>query len=110
MIKGITVTLFERTQTGIDELGVPVYSETAVEVPGVLVSPSAMEDIVSLTQLYGKRAVYELCIPKKDTHTWEDCRIDFFGQSFRAFGPVKEYIEQNVPLKWNKKVQVERYA
>lgn len=110
MIKTISVTLYERTQTGTDDFGAPVYAETPVTVPGVLVTPCAAEDIISDLQLYGKRAAYELCIPKGDAHVWEDCRIDFFGQSFRAFTPVVQYIEQNVPLRWNKKVKVERYA
>ena len=46
---------------------------------------------------------------KGDTHDWAGCRVDFFGQSFRVFGPSQQYIESLVPLDWNKKVKVERY-
>ena len=67
------------------------------------------KDIVDALQLYGKKAVYEICIPKGDAHTWEDCRVDFFGESFRVFGIGKEYIDANIPLDWNKKYKVERY-
>lgn len=110
MIKGITVTLYERTQTGTDELGEPVFTETPVSVPGILVTPTTNDSIVTDLQLYGKRSVYELCIPKGDTHTWEDVRVSFFGQTFRTFGTVIQWIDANVPLKWNKKVKVERIA
>ena len=109
MIRGITVTLYEATQTGTDDFGAAVYTETATDVPGVIVTPAAAADVVNDLQLYGKRAVYELCLPKGDAHDWTDKRVSFFGQDFRVFGPAQEYIEANVPLKWNKKVRVERY-
>lgn len=109
MIKPITVTLYERTESGTDEFGAPIYTETPIEVPGVLVTPVSAADIISDLQLYGKRTEYELCIPKGDSHEWENRRVSFFGQTFHAFTPVIEYIEANVPLRWNKKVKVERY-
>lgn len=108
MIKGITVTLYERTQTGVDEFGVAEYSETPVEVDGVLVAPTADDAIVTDLQLYGKKSVYELHIPKGDTHDWTDARVSFFGETFRTFGTTVQWINGNVPLKWNTKVKVER--
>lgn len=109
MIKGITVTLYERTQTGKDALNAPIYTETPVAVENVLVTPVSADDVVSDLQLYGKRAEYELCLPKGDAHDWRDCRVDFFGQRFRVFGLPRTYIEENVPLLWNTKIKVERY-
>ena len=109
MINGITVTLYEKTQTGADPFNNPVFADVPVNVDNVLVYPTEDKDVVDTLQLYGKKAVYEICIPKGDTHTWEDCRVDFFGESFRVFGAGKEYIDSNVPLNWNKKYKVERY-
>ena len=109
MINGIAVTLYQHTQTGTDGFNNPIYQDIPVTVENVLVYPTEDNDIVDALQLYGKKAVYELCIPKSDTHTWEDCRVDFFGESFRVFGAGKEYIDSNVPLEWNKKYKVERY-
>lgn len=108
MIKGITVTLYDRVQTGTDPFHDPIYTETETPVAGVLVTPTAAEEQVTEVQLYGKRSVYELCIPKGDSHTWEDREVGFFGQIFRSFGPVTAYIEANVPGRWNRKVKVER--
>ena len=110
MIKGITVTLHERTQTGTDDFGAPIYAEIAVQVDNVLVSPTTAQDITDSLQLYGKYAAYELSLPKYDTHTWDDCRVDFFGRSWRVFGPAKEWIADMIPGEWNKKVMVERYG
>ena len=110
LIKGITVTLYELTEVGSDAFGAPIYTEAPVQVKNVLVAPVAAADVVNDLQLYGKRAEYELCIPKGDTHRWEGCRVEFFGQSWRVFGPPLEYIEALVPLDWNRKVKVEQYG
>ena len=108
MIKPITVTLYERTQTGYDDFGVPVYTESPVSVPGVLVAPVTNDDIVTDLQLYGKRSAYDLFLPKGDAHDWTDVRVSFFGKMFRTFATDVQWIEANVPLKWNRKVKVER--
>ena len=109
MIKGIPVTLYERSPAGFDAFGAPLYAESPVTVGNVLVCPVAQEDIADGAGLDGRRAEYYLCLPKGDAHAWEGCRVDFFGQSWRVFDPPLEYIEAMVPLDWNRKVRVERY-
>lgn len=109
LIKGVPVTLYERTQVGTDAFGAPEYAETPVRIENVLAAPASAEAIVNDLQLYGKRAAYELCLPKGDAHEWSGCRVDFFGQHWRVFGPVVGYIDALVPLDWNRKVKVERY-
>lgn len=109
MIKGVTVKLYQQTQTGVDAFNAPVYEESIVDVDNVLISPVLADDVINSMTLYGKKAVYELSIPKGDSHVWEGCFVEFFGKKFRVFGAEKEYIESMVPLEWNKKVQVERY-
>lgn len=110
LIKGITVILYEKVQTGTDEWKAPVFKETPVTIENVLVSPAGDAEILSDLQLFGKRTEYELSIPKGDTHNWEDARVDFFGESWKTFGFAKEYIEELVPLDWNRKIKVERYG
>ena len=110
MIKTTTVTLYERTQISVDSFGAPIYETVPVEVPGVLVTPVSAEAIVTDLQLYGKRAEYELCLPKNDTHDWTNVKVSFFGRTFRTFGTEIHYIDANVPLKWNTKVKVEAYG
>jgi len=110
LIKGMTVRLYERTQTGTDAFRAPVYTEIPVEVENVLVAPTAASDVVSDLQLYGKRAEYELSIPKGDSHIWEDRRVEFFGRMWRTFGFSQLWQEEQVPLDWNRKVKVERYG
>ena len=108
-MKGITVTLYEKTEVGRDGFNAPIYEEVPVEVSNVLVAPTTTEDILDTQDIEGRKAVYTLAIPKGDTHSWENCRIDFFGQSWKSFGIPLMGIVENIPLDWNMKVTVERY-
>lgn len=110
MIKGITVTLHQKTQTGVDGFNQPIYQYEDIEVDNVLVAPASTDDIVNATNLYGKKVTYILGIPKGDTHDWEDQEISFWGERYHSFGFATEGIEENIPLSWNKKVMVERYG
>lgn len=110
MLKGIDVILHDKAMSGTDPFGRPVYEDTLVTVSNVLVTPASTEAITDELNLSGKRLEYILCIPKGDTHTWEDREVEFFGKKWRTFGNVQEWIEGMVPLAWNKQVKVERYG
>lgn len=106
-IKGITVTLIQMVQTGVNALNEAVYSPQAVDVENVLVAPATEQEILDTINLTGRRAVYTLGIPKGDTHDWANQRVRFFGNEWRTIGEPIEGIEELIPLSWNKKVRVE---
>lgn len=108
-MKGITITLWEQSQTGVDAFNHPIYEESKVEVENVLVAPESSTEVLSMLNLDGKKEVYTLGIPKGDTHTWTDCKIEFFGKTWKAVREPLQGIEELVPTKWHKKVTVERY-
>lgn len=108
-IKGITIILIDKVETGTDGFNSPIYEDNLIEVNNVLVSPTDSEDVTNNLSLYGKKAVYTLGIPKGDTNIWEDREVIIFGKKYRTFGAVIEGIEAMVPLEWHKKVMVERY-
>lgn len=108
MIKGITVTLYEKTQTGVDGFGKATYMETPVEVDNVLVAPATNEEVVNELQLTGKKLAYNMALPKGDTHVWTNRKVSFLGKTFQSYGDVEEGIEENVPTPWHKKVKVMR--
>lgn len=110
MIRGITVTLYQKQQTGADGFHAPVCQEVPVEVKNVLIGEPTGEDLINELQLYGKRLAYTLAIPKGDTHDWEDVTVEFFGEKFRTYGAVTQGMEEMIPLCWNRKVKVERYG
>ena len=110
LLKGKTIILYDAVQTGIDAFKAPIFKETPVDVENVLICPASTEAITDGIQVYGKHAVYELCIPKEDAHNWENRTVEFFGRKWRTFGIPLEWIEENIPLPWNRKVKVERYG
>lgn len=110
MIKGITVVLFDKKKTGIDAFNRPIYQDEEIKIENVLVAPSTTDDIATSQDLFGKKAVYTLAIPKGDTHIWEDRKVKFFDKTWHTFGFAIQGIEENIPLDWNKKVMVEMYG
>lgn len=106
---GIDIIRYNKTKTGLDGFGAPIYSETPEVVHNVLIGEPATEDIVNDLQLYGKRLAYTLALPKGDDHDWSNVVVEFFGQKFRSYGSVTEGIEAMIPLRWNRKVKVERF-
>lgn len=109
-LKGTTIKLYDRVRTGVDAFNAPVYEETAVEVEDILICPASTEAITDGLQLYGRHAVYELHIPKTDTHIWENRVVEFYGQKWRTFGKVLRWMEALTPGTWNRKVKVELYG
>lgn len=112
MIKGVTVQLVQKTKTGVDDFGKDVFTETNVAVEDVLVGEPSTDEITDTLNLYGKHLAYTLAIPKGDTHDWTDTAVvlpDPFAGRYRTIGIPTAGIEANIPLRWNKKVRLERY-
>lgn len=107
VIHGINVTLYDRTQTGTDAFNEPVYTEKPVTVENVLVAPLSETEILETTNLTGRKAVYQLGLPKGDTNEWTNRKVEFFGKTFRVIGAPQEGIEDMVPTDWHKKIRVE---
>ena len=108
-IKGTTVKLWIKSETGRDGFNEPIYSWTAEDVDNVLIGePTPQERIDELT-LTGKSIDFTLGIPKGDTHDWENQIVEFFGHKFMTFGIPAEGIEENIPGPWHKKVKCQRY-
>lgn len=108
------MTLYTQMQTGTDPFGAPIITEEAVTVDNVLVGEPSTDDITTSTDLYGKRILYMLGIPKGDTHDWLDKRVswqDAYGRTItcKTFGFPITGIEANVPGPWHMKVRCGAY-
>ena len=108
-MRGITITLLERTQSGTDAFNRPVFTETEAEVENVLIAPNndGGQEVLDQINLTGRKAVYTLAIPKGDNHHWEGNRVRFFGETWQVVGKPTVGIEDLIPLQWNRKVTVE---
>lgn len=109
LIKGINVILIDKTQTGIDDFGSPIYEDKEVVVKNVLVVPTSTDDVTNSLNLTGKKAEYTLGIPKGDTNVWENKEVIFFNKRWRTIGIPQQGIESLIPLNWHRKVMVEHY-
>lgn len=109
-MKTIDVTLYTLTDTGYkDKTNRPITREVPVVVKGCLYAPVSTDDVVNTLNLTGKKAVYQLAIPKGDVNDWENAKVEFLGEKWRTIGIPEEGIAGNIPLKWNRKIKVERY-
>lgn len=108
-IKGITVTLINERKVGEDEFGADIYEQEETDVGNVLVAPVSTNEVTDALNMYGKKAIYNIAIPKEDTHMWKDGKVKFFGETWKVFGLPKRGISENVPLDWNETWMVERY-
>lgn len=108
LLHGIQIRLYNRTLTGRDAFNRPTYTESVETVDNVIIEPMSETEILDLQNLTGRKAVYRLCLPKGDAHDWVDRTVEFFGQKWHTIGDTLEWIEDMVPLQWNRKVRVER--
>lgn len=108
-MRGITVTIHPKVSDGVNSIGESKfdYGEDIL-VDNVLVAPASADEILEADNLYGKKAVYTLGIPKGDTNDWQDQWVSFFGLDWQTFGIPLEGIDALVPTAWNKKVTVMR--
>ena len=113
VFKGIDVTIYNKTQTGEDSFGEPIFEETAEVVPNVLVGSPTEEEVLSNLNLTGRRAAYVLGIPKGDTHHWENVKVSFelCGETIvcKTIGMPIMGIDELVPGGRNKKVRCEYF-
>ena len=109
-MRGITIQLLQKTESGADEFNNPIFEEMWVDVDNVLVGEPSSEDVLDTMNLTGKHLAYVLGIPKGDTHRWNDTEVQFWGQRFRTIGYPTQGIEAMIPLDWNMKVKVEHYG
>lgn len=103
----ISVDLLVKTKTGVNDFGEPIYSSEWVSVSGCLVAPMSEQEILETWNLTGRKATYQIAIPKGDSHTWTDTQVRFFGATWRTIGEPLQGIDALIPLGWNKKVKVE---
>lgn len=106
-----SVVLHTLTESTEDDFGRTAYTETDVDVNGVIVGSPESSDVESAIEVYGKRIAYVIGIPKGDTNTWEDCDVTIRGRKFHTIGIPVQYTAGAMPDWWpcDKKIGVEAY-
>lgn len=110
MLRGVTITLLRREQTGTDGFGRPVCTVVEEDVENVLFAPAQQNELPAALDLSAYKAVYTLALPKGDTHQWEGNAVRFLGHDWEVIGAPVEGIEALIPGPWHRKVTVARYG
>lgn len=108
-LKGITIKLIEKEKIEVDEFGHSLYKENECFVDDVLIAPVQASELVTDANVNTSKTIYNLAIPKGDSHNWKNADVEFFGKRWHVIGLPIEGIEEMIPLRWNKKVTVELY-
>lgn len=113
MLKGITVTLFENINVGVDAFNHDLYEKRPIQVTNVLVAPNVADEVTDSTNMTGRKTVFTIGIPKGDMHNWIDADVEFIlaGSIHKChtFGPYTEGIEEMIPLAWHRQIKCEAY-
>lgn len=108
-MKGTTIQIAVKTQTGTDPFGAPTYKTEFEDVPDVLVGTPSTDDVKASVELFGKKIEYILGIPKGDTHNWVDVDVIIWDQRYKTFGFPITGEQANIPLRWGQNVRVTRF-
>lgn len=109
-MKGTTVYLVHEEITGYDGFNQPITEETLEPVDDVLVGSPSSDDVTDTINLYGKKLIFVLGIPKGDSHNWVDAVVEIRGERYRTIGYPTTGEQENIPLRWGQNVKVERYG
>lgn len=110
MIKGQSIILYEKKQTGTDPLGDPVYEEMEEEISNVLIEPVTNDDRKQDFDLYGVTTSYRLRFPKGDSHILTHRKVRFYDQDWQTIGEPVQYLDELTPGDWNKYIEVAHYV
>lgn len=110
-IEGISITLYTETVTGYDDFNREIVETKAVTVDNVVIGQPSSEDITSEINVSGKRAVYNLAIPKDDQNDWTNKVVEFYGKKWRTIGVPTQFMDgyMGESWPWNKQIKVEEY-
>lgn len=109
MIKGETVVVHRREQTGVDPGNNPIYESTETEVEDVIVAPGPRSDVEESTRPDGIEVSWTLHFPKSWTDSLRGAEISVRGgPRSPVVGDPRPYTNANTPGRWNRPVELER--
>lgn len=105
---GETVTVIERTQSGVDDFREPIFTEQRIDVANVLVAPKTTQDLTGSLRAAGDSLRIELHFPKTFTGSLAGVLVEVRGIRYRVDGDPIPYTAENTPLAWWLPVEAER--
>ena len=107
-MRGETVAVIARTQTGRGPGNTPIWAEAETTVGNVLVAPGPRTDVLDSNRPAGVDVAFTLHFPKTFTGSLRGCRVRVRGEPFHVVGDPRAYQDDPTPGDWNRPVEVER--
>lgn len=108
MIRGRQAVVVRRVQSGTDEMGDPVFTETEETVANVLAAPSSTDEMDETNRAFGVVCEMTFHFPKSYTASLEGCRVRWGGREYRVIGDPQPYMDENTPTPWNRAAKAVR--
>lgn len=107
MIRGETVQVVRRVETGRDRFNAPVWDDEVETVTDVLVAPGPRTDVDASTRPDGVRVQWSLHFPKSYTKPLRGCRVAVRGgEPMPVIGDPAPYTMENTPGRWHMPVEL----
>lgn len=107
-MRGETVIVQRREQTGTDAFNEPIYGWTETAVEDVLTSPGSRSDLNDSNRPDGVLVAWTLHMPKSFTGSLRGCLVKVRDDEPRAvIGDPQPYMNINTPGRWNRPVELE---
>lgn len=107
-MKGETVTVLTRTQTGVDEGNNPTYEQSARNVSDVLVSPSDNADSSDAIRPDGVEIVLTALFPRTYAGSLRGSDVRVRGDLYHVVGDPIAVDGGMRPTRWNRTVNLSR--
>lgn len=109
LIKGETVVVYRREQTGVDPGNNPIYDWAETTVEDVLVAPGPRADVDDSNRPDGVEVSWNLHFPKTWTDSLRGAEVSVRGgPRSPVVGDPQGYTVPNTPGRWNRPVELER--
>ena len=107
-LRGETVVVSYREQTGVDAFHSPVYKDVEMDVDNVLVEPGEAADVIESVRPDGTEVNYTLRFPKtfKEASKLENGKVKVRGQVIKIIGHPDYLDPEMCPTDWNMTVKV----
>lgn len=107
-MKGESVTVISRVETGRDPGNAPIYGDVETIVDDVLVAPGPRSDVIESNRPEGVKIAWTLHFPKTFSGSLRGARISVRGQkALSVVGDPQPYTAANTPTRWWMPVELE---
>lgn len=111
MLRGIPMTVWRKSKTGVDEMGEDTYVWISEIVENVLYGPTKSDRLTGIsgrlpggTRPQGTDDTITAHFPKTYTESLAGCQLEAYGRRWDVLGDPSAHLDHLVRGKWNRTV------